>query len=485
MELAASGAGLLLVDGDVAIASGVRWTGMLVVLGRCGAVDRRGGRRTPCVRAAESEWPRPRPSEDRFARPLPPSRPPPRWPVPSQRPSARGWCPCHLPRGRAMAFRASRRKTSAGLDVGSGFVKLVLVDHAGDLPEVVGVSVRPVPEGAIVDGEVVDREPVAGTVREAIHEVGAKSSVVVAALGGHDVFVKRVGMPRMKESDARSAVPMEAKRHVPFDLAGVHLDFEILPRPPHGDGTGLEGGPADPEEEMDVLITAAKQERIEEKVALLAAAGVRASGDGCRGLCPLQRPSAQPPQLHRGSCRANRHWALDDQHRRARGRGAHPLEEPAAGIAHRRRVATARVWPLRPGGRERASGSPPHSGRARGRDGRGGNWHQAGVGLPHGPRVRRWYRQDLSERRRSVHPRTRAGARRERQDRDEEGQPIRALHAARKMRRPIRSSTVRFRCWSSPSVSRSGPSSSPWTNLPRHSSGAASPLDRFARMSTL
>jgi len=59
-----------------------------------------------------------------------------------------------------MAFRASRRKTSAGLDVGSGFVKLVVVDHAGDLPEVVGVSVRPVPEGAIVDGEVVDRKPV-------------------------------------------------------------------------------------------------------------------------------------------------------------------------------------------------------------------------------------------------------------------------------------------------------------------------------------
>ena len=174
-----------------------------------------------------------------------------------------------------MAFRASRRKTSAGLDVGSGFVKLVVVDHAGDLPEVVGVSVRPVPEGAIVDGEVVDRKPVADTVREAMHEVGAKSRDVVAALGGHDVFVKRVSMPRMKESDARSAVPIEAKRHVPFDLAGVRLDFEILPRPPRGDGTGLEGGPAEPEEEMDVLITAAKQDRIEEKMALLAAAGVR------------------------------------------------------------------------------------------------------------------------------------------------------------------------------------------------------------------
>ena len=156
-------------------------------------------------------------------------------------------------------------------------MKLVLVDHAADLPEVVGVSVRPVPRGAVVDGEIVDREPVANTVREAMQEVGAKSRDVVAALGGHDVFTKRVSMPRMRESEARKAVPVEAERHVPFDLAGVHLDFEILPTPSRGDALERKGGGrAGPREgRMDVLITAAKRNSVEERIALLAAAGVR------------------------------------------------------------------------------------------------------------------------------------------------------------------------------------------------------------------
>ena len=158
----------------------------------------------------------------------------------------------------------ARKRTSLGIDIGSGFVKLALVDHRGDRPEVVGVAVRPTPRGAVVDGEIVEREPVANTVRELMQEVGGKSREVVVALGGHDVFTKKVDMPRMKEAEARRVIRLEAGRHVPFDLEGVQLDFQILR--PRGPGA-----------HMEVMLAAAKRERVEDRVALLAEAGVRAS----------------------------------------------------------------------------------------------------------------------------------------------------------------------------------------------------------------
>ena len=49
-----------------------------------------------------------------------------------------------------------RKKTSVGIDIGSGFIKLVEVDHSGDQPEGTRVAMRPLEADAIVEGEVMD-----------------------------------------------------------------------------------------------------------------------------------------------------------------------------------------------------------------------------------------------------------------------------------------------------------------------------------------
>ncbi len=157
-----------------------------------------------------------------------------------------------------------RGRTAVGLDIGSGFVKVALVDHGGDRPEVCGVAIGPTPEGAVVDGEVIDPGRVARAVRELMEEVGFKSRTIVTALGGHDVFIKNVELPRMKEEEAGRVIHREAERHVPFDLEEVKLDFQILP-------------PRDTATRMEALLVAAKRERVNDRVALLADAGIRAA----------------------------------------------------------------------------------------------------------------------------------------------------------------------------------------------------------------
>ena len=154
-----------------------------------------------------------------------------------------------------------RKRTVIGLDIGSGFVKVVEVDHSGDQPEVVRVAMRPLLPDAIVEGEIMDYGLVSDAVLGLFQELGMKGAEVVTAVGGQDVIIKKIEMDRMKESDAREVIKWEAEQHVPFDIKSVELDFQILD--PNGDGL-----------QMEVLLVAAKRELIDNKVGLLQDAGV-------------------------------------------------------------------------------------------------------------------------------------------------------------------------------------------------------------------
>jgi type IV pilus assembly protein PilM len=154
-----------------------------------------------------------------------------------------------------------RSKSSIGLDVGSGFVKLVEVDHSGGQPEVTRVAMRPLSPDAIVEGEIMDYGLVSDTIGALFQELGLKGRNVITSVGGHDVIIKKIEMDRMKESDAREVIRWEAEQHVPFDIKSVELDFQIL----NPAGGGLR---------MEVLLVAAKRELVDNKVGLLVDAGL-------------------------------------------------------------------------------------------------------------------------------------------------------------------------------------------------------------------
>ena len=154
-----------------------------------------------------------------------------------------------------------RNKVTAGLDIGSGLIKLVVIDHSKAQPEIVQVVTSPLVPDAIVEGEIMDPVLVADTIRSLVQSVGLKGKRIVAAVGGHDVIVKRIQMDRMSQEDAREVIRWEAEQHVPFDMENVQLDFQILD--PEGDSA-----------QMSVLLVAAKKELIDNRLNLLADAGL-------------------------------------------------------------------------------------------------------------------------------------------------------------------------------------------------------------------
>jgi len=157
-----------------------------------------------------------------------------------------------------------RKKTTIGLDIGSGLVKAAVIDHSGATPELTKVVITPLNENAIVEGEVMDHTMVADAIRQTMAAIGAKKQDVVAAVGGRDVIVKKIQVERVKDAQAQELIRWEAEQHVPFDMDSVELDHQILD--PDGDSL-----------EMNVLLVAAKRDLVEVKRTLLADAGVTAT----------------------------------------------------------------------------------------------------------------------------------------------------------------------------------------------------------------
>jgi len=157
-----------------------------------------------------------------------------------------------------------RKRTTVGLDIGSGLIKLVVIQHGGGEPVLTKVAFTSVVDDAIVEGEVMDPGIVAEAIKGLMSSAGIKPKQVVTAVGGRDVIIKKITMDRMKAAEAREVIRWEAEQHVPFDMENVELDFQILD--PDGDGL-----------QMTVLLVAAKRELIETKLSLLADVGLEPS----------------------------------------------------------------------------------------------------------------------------------------------------------------------------------------------------------------
>ena len=75
-----------------------------------------------------------------------------------------------------------RKRTTVALDIGSGLIKLVVIDHGSGEPVLTKVAFTSVVDGAIVEGEVMDPGIVADAVRGLLSTAGIKAKKVVTGL---------------------------------------------------------------------------------------------------------------------------------------------------------------------------------------------------------------------------------------------------------------------------------------------------------------
>ena len=158
-------------------------------------------------------------------------------------------------------FRRSR--AVVGLDIGSSAVKAVELRPAGKSYRVAAFGSEPVPADAIVDGAIIDGVAVAESIRRVFDNKAFTSKDVCASLSGSAVIVKKIALPVMTESELSESIYWEAEQYIPFDVQDVNLDYQIL-----DPGTG-----PDSRGSMEVLLVAAKKEKIGDYTSVIAQAG--------------------------------------------------------------------------------------------------------------------------------------------------------------------------------------------------------------------
>jgi type IV pilus assembly protein PilM len=156
----------------------------------------------------------------------------------------------------------NRSRSVVGLDIGSSSVKAVELKPAGKGYRVAAYGSEPVPPDSIVDGAIIDGAAVADAIRRLFESKAFKTKEVAASLSGNAVIVKKISLPVMTPTELDESIYWEAEQYIPFDIQDVNLDYQILDAA-KGDGGGT----------MDVLLVAAKKEKIADYTGVIAQAG--------------------------------------------------------------------------------------------------------------------------------------------------------------------------------------------------------------------
>ncbi len=155
-----------------------------------------------------------------------------------------------------------RARSLVGLDIGSSAVKAVELKPSGKAYKVVAFGTEPVPPDSIVEGAIIDAGAVAEAIRRLFEAREIRTKEVAASLSGNAVIVKKITLPVMTEAELAESIYWEAEQYIPFEIQDVNLDYQIL-----------DGGQGSAKGTMDVLLVAAKKEKIADYTGVIAQAG--------------------------------------------------------------------------------------------------------------------------------------------------------------------------------------------------------------------
>lgn len=153
-----------------------------------------------------------------------------------------------------------------GMDISSSAVKMVELADAGKSGyRVDRYAIEPLTKDSVIDGNIANLETVAETVRRCWKKLATRTKNVAIALPTAAVITKKIIVPAgLSEQDLEFQVEGEANQYIPFALDEVNLDFQVVGQ-----------APSSPEE-VEVLIAASRKEKVEDRVAVAEAAGLKA-----------------------------------------------------------------------------------------------------------------------------------------------------------------------------------------------------------------
>lgn len=151
-----------------------------------------------------------------------------------------------------------------GIDISASAVKLVGLGGTAEKPILEYCVKDSLPDGVIVEGAIEKPDELAAILRRLVKQSGARTKNVAVALPASAVITKKITIAAdLRDLDMEYQVESEARQYIPFPIEDVSLDFFEL-----GPSAVVPGS-------VEVLIAAARRERVEALQDMLEVAGLK------------------------------------------------------------------------------------------------------------------------------------------------------------------------------------------------------------------
>lgn len=152
-----------------------------------------------------------------------------------------------------------------GVDLSPAAVRVIELSPLGARWRIERYSRSLLPQGAIRDGHIVNPPQVSQALHQALSECGTQVRRAALALPSGLVIRKVLTLPDdLTDEELELQVEADAADSLPFSLDELTLDFAVM------------GPSALEQDKMDVMLVAARKEKIDERLSLAAAAGLHA-----------------------------------------------------------------------------------------------------------------------------------------------------------------------------------------------------------------
>lgn len=154
--------------------------------------------------------------------------------------------------------------TKIGVSIGTSSVKIAELKKSGKSYTLEHFGVAPLPEGAVVNHEIVNQVAVIDALKHLVSELKLKGRAAVASVGGGSVITKKILLEQESAKDLDAAILWEAEQYIPFDINEVAFDYQMINK------NGPDG-------KMEILLVACKNHFIENLRATMKEAGLELS----------------------------------------------------------------------------------------------------------------------------------------------------------------------------------------------------------------
>lgn len=148
-------------------------------------------------------------------------------------------------------------KSILGLDIGSHSIKALVLSQTKSGFGLETLGMAQLPPSAIIDGEVRETGLIVAAIKNLLKTLKVSIKAVCTSISGNSVIIKKIKLPTATREELAKTIEVEAEQFIPFDISEVNVDFQIL------------GQSAGSEDQMDVILVAAKKDIIDIYMKLL------------------------------------------------------------------------------------------------------------------------------------------------------------------------------------------------------------------------